>query len=56
MLQFFTGLPVNEAFEIIFNYLGPAVKHLAHFGSDTVGSKIKSETYINQGPNGTLST
>ena len=50
MLQFYTGLPDYETFEILFNYLGPAVKNLVYIGSNTVGSKIDSETYIKRGP------
>ena len=46
MLQFYTGLPDYETFETLFNYLGPAVKNLVYIGSNTVGSKIDSETYI----------
>jgi len=56
VLQFYTCLPVNEAFEIIFNYFGPTVKYLVHFGSDTLVGKINSETYIKRGSKRDLST
>ena len=55
MLHFYTGLPDYDTFEILFNYLGPAVKYLAYFGSNTAGEKINSETYVKRGPKRALS-
>ena len=55
MLHFYTGLPDNETFEILFNYLGPAVNNLVYCGSNTVGDKINSETCVKQGPKRALS-
>jgi len=55
MLHFYTGLPDNETFEILFNYLGPAVNNLVYCGSNTAGDKINSETYVKRGPKRALS-
>ena len=55
MLHFYIGLPDYETFEILFNYLGPAVKKLANFGSNTAGEKINSETHVKRGPKRALS-
>ena len=35
-----------KTFKILFNYLGPSVKNLVYIGSNAVGRKIRSETYI----------
>ena len=55
MLHFYTGLPDNETFESLFNYLGPAVNNLVYCGSNTAGDKINSETYVKRGPKRALS-
>ena len=54
MLHFYPGLP-DETFEILFNYLGPAVNNLVYCGSNTAGDKINSETYVKRGPKRALS-
>ena len=50
MMQFYTGLPDKENFDILFNFLGPAVNNLVHIDSKTDGSKITTDSHVKHGP------